>query len=402
MKRGICITMLFCILLTFTGCLDIREIGHTISAIAMAVDRGDTLRYHVTFQIEKTGSGAYGESETESGAGNDDLLCVEAPTLSAAYDRAEQMMSVTVSIENLKMVILSEDICRDGILEPITELSGSTLLKNNAFVVAAKGRADEVIAAVDPEEEEYLSMYYEEILFHQYQADTRFFLLETLYFNMMSDPGEDIILPLCVCRKEEDTPKGYHDDLDSTLIAGMIPKQSNHMAEFLGGAAFRDGKLCGFLSESEMLADSLLFGDFKTREISMEYPEGSGEYVVITMHQSTKPLRSVRIENGIIKENFTINLRGDYQFARRNESYVEFDEAFTKELAKRIEKMCETYLYRASRELNADLATTGKSVRRCFLTKEQFEKFYNREKLKTAIYHVTVNPDIHRAGRFIF
>lgn len=396
MKKILAPVLAVLMLFNLSGCYDVEEISYTVAAIAVGIDKGENSKYRVSFHIEKAGSN---EGEEEDSEGNKEnkkggLITVEAPTVSSAYEMVNDLSSVHVSIDNLKMVLLSAQISKDGIYPVISELMCDMNLKNNAYVAVTDEDADTVMENIVPEDEEYLSSFYQRILYNRYKAETKYFLIEEVYFNMLSFPGQDIMLPLARLKKAN-VPQ-------SRLRSGILPESENYEVEFSGGAAFSGGSLSGFFSDDDMMAASLLYGDFKTEKISFEYPEGSGEYIIVQLAQQKRPEKRTKIKEGRIYDDAVICLSATYLFADEGESFGEFTPGFEKYLKNEIKTLCEEFIKRSVYIYGADTLSIGKRLKKCFLTNGEFAAFYKKEKVLSAEINVDVRLDIKSGGRFVF
>lgn len=384
-------------ILSLTGCYDIKEISYTVAAIAIGIDKGEKSNYSVSFQIEKSGTNS-SDGEGEDEKKKSELITVEAPTVSAAYERANDMSSVHLSIDNLKMVLLSEEICREGIERVTAELMCDMNLKNNAAMAVTLTRADEMLGKIAPEDEEYISAFYQRVLYNKYNITTDYFLIEEVYFNLLSKTGQDIMLPVVTYRGFDETAETG----ESSVNLGSMRKEKGFETEFFGGALIKDGVMEGVLTEHDMLAASLIYGDLKAQKISVEYPRGTGNYVVLELKQQKKPKFSLNIKNGKVDEDITVFLAATYQFAGKEEKFSDFNPEFTENLREELEKICTDFIEETVKGCGADVISTGKRLKRCFMTNDEFDAFNYEEKLKDSSFDVTVLLDMRSGGRFIF
>lgn len=379
MKRLLALAVLLPVFV-LSGCYDAKDIGYSVAIIAMGIDRAESGDYRVSFHIENRGNA--GDEEGESSAGTDkDVIVVEGSTIDGAYQRANELTGVDMSLENLKMVVLSEAICQEGILEPVETLLIGSRIKNNAFIVAARGEAETILQLVEPEDEEYLSIYYEEILFNRYRSNTRFFFLEEVYFNLIGDPGQDILLP-------------------TVSIAGNDSFSSP--VEFMGGAVFSKGRLSGYLGEEDMMMARLLTGSFHSKNIQVEYPEGSGRYVTVSLKQKRKPSIRAKIVDGQIEETIRVRLVGQYQTMRQKEDFQTFERNLTNQLRTDFEKRGEALMQKTIGTYHADICGVGKHLRLNFADIASFKAFDYESKLPEGRYKVDVEFSLRCVGRFTF
>lgn len=395
MKKILAPVLALLMLVNLSGCYDVEEISYTVAAIALGIDKGESSKYRVSFHIEKAGSNEEEEEEDkDKGGKKSGLITVEAPTVSSAYEMVNDLSSVHVSIDNLKMVILSEAISKEGIYPVISELMCDMNLKNNAYVAVTDSEAESVMEKIVPEDEEYLSIFYQRILYKRYKAETKYFLIEELYFNMLSEPGQDVMLPMARLEKETVPP--------GRLKSGILPEDGEYEVAFSGGAAFSGDKLAGYLSDDDMMAASLIYGDYKTEKISVEYPEGSGKYVIAEIAQQKRPERKTLIRSGRVHDDTVLYLIATYQFADESESFGEFNPDFEKYLKKEIVKICLGFVDKTVRTYGADTLSIGKRLKKSFLKNSDYSDFYSKEKIRNGDYSVTVRLNMKTGGRFVF
>ncbi len=402
MKKFIVFVFILSFILVSTGgYYDAREIAHTVSVIAMGIDKGENMPYRVSFQIERTGSGD-GEKSTENEEDkkkSKDVLVVEAPTILSAFSRANSINSVDLSINNVKMVIFSSEVGKEGIVKAVTELASATEFKNNSYLSVSAGKAEDILKNVSPEDEEYISVYYEQIILRHYQASNKFFLLSETYFNMLSEGGE-FVLPLVAKRDEDGFENSFSDDIKSNLVAGLIPKESKHKVEFLGGGVFSKGKLMGYLTESEMLSLSFAGGFFAPRDISVEYPERSGEFVILRLKQQTKSKIKTKTE-GRLSSEIKITLSGNYEFIPEG-NYDAFQKEFPDYLKKELEEDIVKVIEKCLKEYNSDVLGLKNYGKIHFLSNKSMDEYDLFEKAKSMEIKADVEIKPERNGRFTF
>ncbi|MDP4133877.1 MAG: Ger(x)C family spore germination protein [Bacillota bacterium] len=400
MKRFAYVLVSFMLVFMLSGCYDSREIERTGAVIAMGIDKGDLMKYRVSFHIQKhTAQSSGGSDKGGELPKNQALMTVEAPTVADALRQANEIISVDLNVSTNKMIIISEDIAKEGMYGPLYEIISSPQLNYNSYIAVAKGKAMDVMKNVNPAEENYLSVYYELILYNLHEDHTKYFFSDDVYFNLESYVKQDVVLPL-VGVNNNDITGYFRDDTSSDLLAGEVPRKSTNKAEFLGGAVFKGDKMIGYLTESEMAAYSMLYGTFRTRDFTVEYPKGSGKYVVINLNQEEKPAIKTTIENGKIKENFDLKLTGVYELKDPSKHFTEFNEAYTEYFKSEIKRMCLDLLNKSSREWHSDIFSTGKRLRKCFTTWHEYEDYNYMSKFPETEYSVNVEVRFRRNGRF--
>ncbi len=411
MKKFVFGVLIISIILVSTGgYYDAREIAHTVSVIAMGIDKGENMPYRVSFQIERTGTGEGGDSGGSGGSGGSsgekekekskDVISVEAPTVLSAFSRANSINSVDLSVTNVKMIIFSEDIAKEKMVSAVSEIASATEFKNNSYLSVSMGKAEDILKNVSPEDEEYISVYYEQIILRHYKEATPFFLLSETYFNIISDEGGDFVLPAVAKREEDGFENSFTDDTKSGLIAGMIPKQSKHKVEFLGGAVFSKGELKGYLTESEMLALSFAGSFFAPRDISVNYPEGTDNFITVRLKQ---PHNSKIKSNpgNVLTTEIEAEFSSSYEYMEKGE-YKTFSDEFTAYLEKELSKAMEDVLNKCITEYSSDVLSLKSHAKIHFLTEENLDEYNLPEKMKTGRIICRAKIKSERNGRFTF
>ena len=405
MKYYIIFIVILSIFLVSTGGFyDAKEISETVSVVAMAIDKGENMPLRVSFHIE---SASGKEEKTEAKESEDqgktdkkskDVVTIEAPTILSAYARANSVNSLDLNIDNVKMVIFSKELSEEGLFTTVKELASSTEFKNNSYLTVSKGKAEDVLNNVSPEDEEYLSVYYEKIIFRHFRSATRNFLLSETYFSMIQEDGGDFMLPLVSVRENDGFENSYKDDVNSNLTAGMIPKESKHKIEFLGGAVFSKGKLKGYLTESEMLSAGFIMSFFATRDISVEYPQKSGKFVSLNLEELYESKFDIKTEENM-KTKVKLYLKGTYEFITEGD-FNTLEKDFPEYLKETIKKDAEEVLKKCIFVYDADIFGIKKEAKKEFLTKKKMDEYKLFEKIKTGEFTVEVNLEMAENGRF--
>ena len=401
MKKFILGVLIAAIILVSTGgYYDAREIAHTVSVIALGIDKGENMPYRVSFQIERTGTGDGADEESNEKEKSKDVISVEAPTVLSAFARANSINSVDLSVANVKMIIFSEDIAKSGIAGAVSEIAAATEFKNNSYLAVSLRRAEDILKNVSPEDEEYISVYYEHIVLRHFKSATPHFLLSETYFDIISEGGGDFVLPSVSEREKDGFENSFTDDTKSDLLAGMIPKESKHKVEFLGGAVFSEGKLKGYLTESEMLALSFAGSFFAPRDISVNYPEGSDNFITVRLKQPHNS--KIKVNSGkVLTAEISTGLSSGYEYMGKGD-YGNTSAEFTAYLECEIEKAMEDVLYKCMMEYSSDVLSLNKYGRLRFLTENEMEKYNLREKMKSGKINCRVKIKSERNGRFTF
>ena len=116
---GIFILALFAATL-LAGCYDSREIDDMAYVVSLGLDKGKTNALRLTIQIAipvATGAGGGGEGGGGGGEGSDSsfITTIETPSLYSGLNMANNYISKQLNMSHAKVIVISEEIAREGV-----------------------------------------------------------------------------------------------------------------------------------------------------------------------------------------------------------------------------------------------------------------------------------------------
>jgi hypothetical protein len=188
--------------LSLTGCWDLHEIEEYIHAGAMALDKGLTPgSIRVTIVVEEFPSQAGsspGTSPGGGGAANLVTATAEGPSLYVAAERLKDVTNRMVTFSHVRLIILGEDLARDGISRVFDALSRSRDIRRSVGMAVADGVTGQEVLETARGNIEVSPATYLGSLSEAHQPTTGRSVNVKLHevdiaFNQ---PGEEIVMPL--------------------------------------------------------------------------------------------------------------------------------------------------------------------------------------------------------------
>lgn len=375
--------LLFLILLLVsmsTGCWDTKEIDELALVTAMGIDKIND-QYVLTTQIVNPTTIA-----SQKGGGNQAPV-VTYITKGRSITEALQKRSALGSRENytsqLKILIIGENLAREGLSGIMDYLSRDTRMEPTFFIAVAKGTtAEKVLKVLTPLEKSPADAIYSSITT---QAETNGTVLATrtddLIANLINE-GEEAKLTGIEIIGEKD--KGNVEDNVKKINPDALLKTSNI-------SVFRKDKMAGWLSEDATKGLIILLNKAKTVHFSITCPKDPEHYIEIEMRSNKTYLHGVLINNKpkmMIKMNADVNVKEvqceNIQIA--NPSSIHIIQDLTE---KKLKRLVETAIFASQKKYKTDVMEFGRTIYR---TQPQYWK-QNKQNWETEFLSMPV--EIH-------
>lgn len=305
------------------------------------------------------------------------------------------MMPRGISLLHIRLLIISEELAREGIDELVTPLIQSNLFKPTMPVVISKCPAYDLVASKDPvlsssvemdselmmeavkESTSYLGVTLSQFL---YRYDTSYGDSMAIYGNLnQREYGEK------PPEKEKETPFELFYRVPSTYeqgyTAGQLPVMGNRSLELAGMAVFRRKKMVGALNTNECQVLALLNNSVDHTEILFNDPGEPDKYYVTLRLRKTRKARITSFVDGegIAHIQLNVNYKGLVGLAQNpEEDYIsdpQSRERLRRHCEEELEKRGGELMWKLQKELGADVLQLGRNVAGNFLTIAQWESY---------------------------
>lgn len=142
-KRAPFIIFIILIIASSSGCWDYREIDKLSIVTGIAIDRGENSKYRLTFEIVDTQEGGI-EKKTKS-----KLIESEGETIFDAVRNASKVTSPRPYFGHMRIVILSEQIAEEGVIDIIDFLNRDPEPRLNIDLLVSKEKTANEILSTD-------------------------------------------------------------------------------------------------------------------------------------------------------------------------------------------------------------------------------------------------------------
>lgn len=414
----------------FSGCYDANEPNDYAYVVGLGLDKSEREgEYEISIQYAKPTEISGGGSEEGGGGGETlGLVTVEAPTVFSGISVANNLVSKRFQLSHTKIIVLSEEIARDGVGDIMYTVMRSTDLRPNMYVAVARGAAKEYFSSVQPQMEINPVKYYQLIFENKAAEFVPKNVSQNVYFYLNS-AERDVVLPLVSKSKEPENEENKNEgnktngetqeentELPKTdaelnyenfqylmkqYSAGNVSAGKKNKSEAMGMAVFSGEKMIGEMSSIESELYNILTGTFRYNYDSFGGAGVSDKPVVMLIEEQNKPKISVDVSQLPPKisvraaiEGSVISVPGEYLL---EENIYEFENEFKRDIKTALNK----FLYKTSRELGADILGFGSYAKRSFFNYSDFEEYNWRERYKSAEFDVEVDFNIRRTGLII-
>jgi Ger(x)C family germination protein len=192
-RKTLLLIILFCA--TLCGCKTGAEDPENRRIIvALGLDRVPEDQIQVTLRSEVLTPGMQGGMVTSKGSKKEYIIrSSEAKGIVQAMEQLQLVDEQSLFIGQCKTIVFGEELCRDGILQPIETLIRPPVLPPAAFILSAKGTAKQILD-VQFESSEGTKL----IIRHFLSKQTIPFRMTRLwdFYQAVLDPLKDPVLPL--------------------------------------------------------------------------------------------------------------------------------------------------------------------------------------------------------------
>ena len=439
------IALIFIISL-LSGCYDYIEPNDLSYVVAIGIDKGsDDSLYNYTLQFARPTQISGGSSE-QGGSGEQTIgtVKVEAPSIYAAVNVANHVISKTFTLSHTKIIVISNELAKSGIGKIVDTVGRSLDLRPSVFLCVSSDKAGDYLESVKPVVEINPVKYYRLI----FESPNSSYIpkndVGTVFANLKSDTMQNT-LPFVGVGKgskggessgssqgggssggsssgggsqgsqgeenQSQSPQPSSED-DAKIpinenkfeyhmkeyVAGKLDIEKQNESEVLGTAVFKEDKMISFLTgiESEIL--NILSGRFTNGYTSLYVPQSPDNPVTIRMEQREKPKVKIEINNDTPKINVKLSLEGIFVTVPSDYVVEKNLSEFEKNTSEYIKNYALDFLNKTAIQFDSDIIGFGKKAKILFLTNEEFENFKWNDKYKNAEFSCDVDFSVRRTG----
>lgn len=273
------------------GCYNYKELNDLAITSAIGIDKSDD-GYKVTAQVVNTQ-----KEGTDNNSSSDPKIIIYEHTSKTVQEAVRYMVLESpkrLYPNHMQVIIISEDVAKDGILESLDLFFRDSELQKNFYVLISKDvSANQILKTLTPADSIVSSNIKKSL-----ESDSSYLGITELVtydelINTYLNPNKEISLPSV-------TLKGKMKGSDK--IDNIEQSDSSTKVVLSQMAIFKDDKMIGYLDDKQSIALSFIKGKINNTIIKYKC---NGGYVVV---ETTNSKSSINVDN---KGNFRIKISGD-------------------------------------------------------------------------------------------
>ena len=330
MKKLILIITTLIISVTLTGCGGYEELNNLSIVTAVAFDKTDD-EYELSFLIANSPKA---QTSAKEGEAKTTVYTGKGKTIAEASKDIEQIVPKQVYLGHINVVVISEDIAKDGFLKIADWLLRNPQTRKKFYLLQAKDeKAKNILKIVSPLES-FPSQSIATLI--ESNSETKSIATSITYSNFISqilEKGYDPVLPSITINgsvKEGSNEKNLETtEPESYLVLGPL-------------AIYKGDKLKGFSTKEESWAINVLKGDSKEINYNVKYQNENISIETSSLKSNIKIIDEKNIEITIsgVGDIYNINNKIDIQdYKEINKIEKAWSSSLKKDLTKVIKKV---------------------------------------------------------------
>lgn len=273
------------------GCYNYKELNDLAITSAIGIDKSDN-GYKVTAQVVNTQ-----KEGTDNNSSSDPKIIIYEHTSKTVQEAVRYMVLESpkrLYPNHMQVIIISEDVAKDGILGSLDLFFRDSELQKNFYVLISKDvSANQILKTLTPADSIVSSNIKKSL-----ESDSSYLGITELVtydelINTYLNPNKEISLPSVTLKGKK---KG------SDKIDNIEQSDSSTKVVLSQMAIFKDDKMIGYLDDKQSIALSFIKGKINNTIIKYKC---NGGYVVV---ETTNSKSSINVDN---KGNFRIKISGD-------------------------------------------------------------------------------------------
>lgn len=386
-RKFIMLGMLILVLAVNTGCWNRRELNELAIEVAVGFDKaGD--QYRITSQVVDPGEVA----AKEGGSGRTTVITYQA-TADTPFEARRKMTTMSprkIYSAHIRMVVIGEELARDGIKNFLDFLSRDHEHRADFFIVVAKGTsAENVLKILTPLEKIPANELFDSLKTSERAwAPTSGVTLHDLLSDLVSKGKHPVLTGLKVKGSQEIGESKENIEVMDT------PTQ----LQYTGLGVFKKDKLVGWLNETESKGYNYIMDNVKSTVGHIRCPKGGK--AVLEVIRSKADMKG-KVKNGKPEADVEIRLEANVgEVECKGLDLTQTNTIYEMEArsAEKIKEFAEKTIKKAQKKYKADIFGFGEAIRRAdpkFW--KQIEKNWDQEFPDLPV-NVKVDLKIRRTG----
>lgn len=346
-KRAPFIIFMILIVVSTSGCWDYREINKLSIVTGLAIDRGENSKYKITFEIVDTQEGGI-EDKIKS-----KLIESEGETIFEVIRNSLKVSSPRLYFGHLKVVILSEQIAREGVTEIIDFLDRDAEPRLNIDLMVSKEKTAREILSAQSTTEALRSFEIEQTLKQQDNLSESPRVRVYQFVNYLPCKGIAPVLP----------------------VMEIVESAGKKTFALSGTAVFKGDKLAGYLNEEESNFYCYVTDNVKRGIIILkDFPETEGVDVTLEIYDSVtkvKPVYSdgkismdimIKVSTAIAEQTGSIKSESGIEVLKVQKAAEEYLKSNTVRTVQSVQKKFGLDIFGFGKKINSEMPKLWKEI----------------------------------------
>ena len=375
MKNKICLFFLLTfILFCFTGCYDANSIESSYYIVAVGIDEGQNELYNLSIQIAKNENGSLDSSSSQSSSYS--IYEVECQTFESGINILNNYLNKSINLSHCSAIIFSESLARKGVGDILNSLASNNEIRPSSYILISSKTANEVLEKVSNSGEKFSSRFYEYVInsedYTGYSGKTTF---------------------------EEFVSKTNSSSQDGIAIYTYV---NDKTVQNSGFAIFKGDRMIGRADVLDSISHLILTNKLKEALITIPNPFNNDSHIDLKKKKKKNSQINISMINNtpfIISNIFlTANIKtSGKHFDYTKNSNIETVEYYAE---KYIENKVSNYLYKLSKDYDADVLGFQRILSKNCLTNSELEDLKFKEVFKDSYFNTNVDLQIESTHLF--
>ena len=399
LKLVITIITIFLMLFVSTNTYSLQSIENLAYVVALGLDTSDNNNLKLSIQLAKPSEISTSSTTSSSEQSSSTVInSVECSSIQEGLNLFDSHISRTINLSHCKIIAFSEELALEDISEYLKDLSNNIQVSSHANVVISKCDASTFLEMTNPTLENFSARYYQII---SSSSTSTSFTRDITIMDFFSAYNNSFQEPVAILSGINNNTTHYTKSNDSfvnkdnSYVAGQTPFNSKNNVENMGLAIFKGGKIVGELNGIETICHMLVSGNLKYCNIQIENPNNSSETLDLKI-KFNKPTKTiVKIVGGSPYIDISLNITA--QITSTSYDVDNLEPAINKYL----KELIYNYLYKISKNYNADIDGFGKYALKNFTTINDWETYNWLNNYKNSFFKVNIKSNVESNTNFL-
>lgn len=384
------------ILVATTSYYGIRGIDNLAYVVAIGIDVGTNENLLLSLQISLPNGGESSGSSSQSTSVV--VESVECSSINAGITLFNSYLGKEINLSHCKVLVISEEFATQGVSEVLYTLTNEMQFRTTSNIIISKCDAKSYLEYSAPLLDKVSARYYEIApTSSEYTGYTESITCNEFLSAISNNFSSPVAILGSINSEATQTQDLASSEVTSHYTAGQTPiSPKNDGVETMGLAVFNDDKLVGELNGFESICHLIISNKLKNAQIRVPSPIEELDFIDLYIELGNDTKNSVYLVNNTPYITSKIKVTAKMQSMNKNINLLD------EELVNKIETSAETYLkenimnylYKTSKEFDADIDSFGLYASKYFSTNQEWENYNWIHHYKDAYFDVELDVNL--------